>query len=332
MNRTLIWYILSILFVQTLPAAEQVQSPHAISHENGGRFGDRVLGYTNARYLSYSTGIPFLYTTFSYSEHLTIDYDALAADQHSYKYTNKFYINSAESLAEFFCKIRDPKEPPTIFVVDYFPSDLSEWDTDYNRSVAFDIPWNDEEFKSYLKQCLSSRLPIPDFREPGCLNVATHVRTLSGGDTPEGSLAYFPLKHPTSAYHKRQIKRVYEFNMNRPMHVFLFSDTNKPAELLQEFREYFRGYDITFNMQMLEHPDLSNVVQDFFAMQQFDVLIATRSNFSMMAACLGSFDMILYPAHAEGRWPEPSTIDRVQIISKASDWFPYSINQILKNR
>lgn len=332
MNRTLILCILSTWFLHPVFARELIQSRHGISYENGGRFGDRVLGYAQARYLSYSTGLQFFHRPFAYSEHLTLEFEALPYDQYSNEYPDKFYINSAESLTEFFCKIRDPKVSPTLFIVDYFPSDISEWDTDHNRSVAFDIPWDDQEFKSYLIQTLTPRVAIPNFRQPDRLNVATHVRTLSGGDTPDGSFACFPLKHPNSEYHKRQIKRVYELNLNRPMHVFLFSDTDQPLELVQQFRDYFREYDITFNIQILERPDMNNVIQDFFAMQQFDVLIATRSNFSMMAARLAFLDMLIYPIHAEGRYPFPSSIDRIQIITKPSAWFPFSINVILKNR
>lgn len=330
MKRAIILFLLSICLMHPVPAEDKIESRHGISYENGDRFGDRVLGYAQARYLSYVTGLQFFHRPFNYSEHLTIDYEALPYDKHSNKYSISS-INSAESLADFFCKIRDPQTPPTMFVVDYFPSELGEWEIDPERSVAFDIPWHDPEFKSFLNKSLSPRIPIPDFREPGRLNVATHVRTMSGYDSPWGSLARFPLKLPTSDYHKRQIKRVYQWNLQRPMHVFLFSDSGKPAELLEEFRNSFHEYDITFSIQILEKPDLNNVVQDFFGMQQFDVLIATQSNFSMMASRLGSFDMIIYPIHAEGRYPEPSTIDRIQLVTKPSSWFPYAINTILKD-
>ena len=67
----------------------------------------------------------------------------------------------------------------------------------------------------------------------------------------------------------------------------------------------------------------------FFAMQKFDVLIATQSNFSMMASRLTSFDMVFCPVHHIGKFPKFS-IDRVQVISKKSAWFPYELNVIMK--
>jgi hypothetical protein len=319
--------VLLIMLISPVHAVLQ----HAISYEGGCRFGDRILGYSQARYLSYFTGLPFLYRPFIYSECLTIDYQAQSYEMHAKDYENVFYINSNQTLQEFFCKIQDPNTLPTLFILDYFPAELGEWDLDPTRSVAFDIPWKDPRFNKYLQRSLSPRIVIPDFRQPGRLNVATHVRVFSGADTPQTPFYGFPLKNPTSDYHKRQIKRVFEWNLSRPMHVFLFSDIAQPLNLLEEFRQAFRDYDITFDIQVLERPDVNNVVQDFFAMQKFDVLIATQSNFSMMAARLGSFDMIIYPVHAQGRYPQPSRIDRVQLVTTASTWFPYKINTILKD-
>jgi hypothetical protein len=64
-------------------------------------------------------------------------------------------------------------------------------------------------------------------------------------------------------------------------------------------------------------------------MQEFQVLIATQSNFSMMASRLGSFDMVIYPVHSIGTYPNVE-IDRVQLITKKSDWFPYEITTTLR--
>ena len=323
--------ILGIILLNTGFTSNWIPANHAISYEGGSRFGDRVLGYFQARYLSFATGIDFLYRPFPYSQYVTIDYQAKPYDQCARQYRHVFHIRSAETLFEFFCKVRNPETPPTLFIVDYFPTELGEWDIDQSRSVAFDIPWEDSNFKNYLKQTLSPRIPIPDFRQPGCLNVATHVRTLSGDDTAETVLGVFPLKFPPLDYQKNQIKRVYEWNLRQPMHVFIFSDSKNPIQLVEDFRQTFNGYNISFNIQIVERPDLNNVIQDFFAMQKFDVLIATQSNFSLMAAHMGSFDMTIIPIRAQGRYPQPSRIDRVQLITKESSWFPYTINTILKD-
>jgi hypothetical protein len=309
---------------------EQIAQRHAISYDlGGGRFGDKLLGYSQARYLSYITHVPFLYRAFPYSEQLTVEFQALAYDQYASKYAHTFHINSSKTLTECLTKIRNPQTPPTLFILDYFPSDISEWEKDHSRQLLLNIPWHDPDFFTYLKQSTQPRIAIPHLKQNGRLNVADHVRTLSGADTPDTSMVAFPLKHPDLEYHKRQIRRVYEWNLGRPMHVFLFSDTKDPSQLLQDFRRAFRREDITFDIQYHNRVDTDHVLQDFFAMQQFDVLIATQSNFSMMAARLGSFDMVLFPVHAIGQYPH-SQIDRTQVISKKTEWFPYSLNAVLK--
>lgn len=305
-------------------------SSHGISYEYcAGRFGDKILGYAQARYLSYITGLPFLSRPFPNSQYLTIEYQALPFEEQVKHYQRIYHIKSAETFTEFFRQIRDPQTPPTLFMVDYFPSDISEWDWPSTWwTSALVIPWKDENFANYLKKSLEPKMKIPDFTVEGRLNVADHIRFLSGQDGID-SLISFPLKHPNFDYHERQIRRVYELNGKKPMHVFLFSDTKTPLMFLEQIRKRFSQEDILFNIQVLENPDINYVIQDFFAMQKFDVLIATQSNFSMMASRLGDFDMVIFPVHAIGEYPH-SQIDRIQLMSKKSNWFPYELNVILR--
>ena len=304
---------------------------HAISYEYcPGRFGDKILGYSHARYLSYTTGLPFLSRPFPNSEHLGIEYKSASFAEKAKQYSQVFHIRSADTLTEFFRRVQDPNTPPTLFMVDYFPADISEWDWPYTWwTSALVIPWHEKGFANYLRKSLEPKIPVPDFTMKGRLNVADHIRHLSGPDTDETSRKSFPLKVPSLDYHERQIRRVYEWNGQRPMHVFIFSDTKTPLEFLEQIKSRFPTEDILFNIQVLEHPDVNYVVQDFFAMQKFDVLITTQSNLSMMASRLADFDMIISPVHAIGEYPN-SQIDRIQLITRKSDWFPYEVNTILR--
>jgi len=226
--------------------------------------------------------------------------------------------------------IQDPKTPSTLFMVDYFPSDISEWDWPSTWwTTALIIPWKEEQFAKHLKSSLTPKMEIPDLTVKGRLNVADHIRHLSGTDTSETSILSFPLKHPNLDYHERQIRRVYDWNGRGPMHVFIFTDCKTPLELLEKMRSRFANEDILFNIQVLEKPDVTYVVQDFFAMQKFDVLISTQSNLSMMASRLKLFDMVISPVHAIGEYPN-SQIDRVQVITNKSEWFPYTLNTTLR--
>ncbi|MBS0620567.1 MAG: hypothetical protein JSS61_03805 [Verrucomicrobia bacterium] len=321
--------ILLMVFYSTSWASAELARRHAICYEHcNGRFGDKILLYAQARYLSYSTGVTFLHAPFENSQHLVIDYDALPYHDLRSHYQSVLKVNSEITLREFYHRILDPNSPSTLFMLEYFAEDLSEWDN-LPWTLAFDIPWKEEGFLAYLKQACRPSTSIPNFRVQDRLNVADHVRTLSGGDRSETSILTFPLKHPNLDYHERQIRRVYEWNKRRPMHVFLFSDTSLPADLIAEFRKRFVNEDIIFGIQELDEPDVNYVVQDFFAMQEFDVLITTRSNLSSMASHLGDFDLIITPLHASGSYPN-WVIDRVRVMSKKSEWFPFDMDLILR--
>ncbi|HSX26204.1 MAG TPA: hypothetical protein VLE89_04265 [Chlamydiales bacterium] len=317
---------LFFLFLNTL-----LHAAHAITYEGGDRLGDRLLAYSQARYLTYITQVPFLHRPFRYSDQMKIDYQAESYEEKFRSFHFQYTIRSGDELLEFFRRIQNPNTPPTLFILDYHPTEITEWDKDSSRSVLFNVPWwQDREFFNYLHASTAPNIPIPDLTVEGRLNVAAHVRTLSGGDTVDTSTLAFPLKHTNTDYHKRQIRRVYEYNRRRPMHVFLFSDTKEPLALLEEFRNSFRGEDIIFNTRVLEQPDTQHAVEDFFAMQKFNVLIATQSNFSMMAARVGDYDMVIFPIRAIGVHPN-SHIDRVQLVTRKSSWFPYQLDITLKD-
>lgn len=322
-------FILFCLLLNTTAHAFEFRQRHAISYQGGDRFGDRMLVYAQARYLSYLTSVPFLVRPFIYSDQLTIDEEALPFDQFQNRYVKQVVIQSFASFNEFLKEIDSPITPPTLFILDYLPTDISEWDPNPWMKILFNVPWQEAGFHAYLKKVASCRNSIPNLRKEGVLNVADHVRTLSGTDTPETSIAQLPLKHPNLRYHKNQIRRIYELNKQRPMFVFIFSDTKNPHQLIAEFQQEFRNFNIEFGIQYLDQPDTNFAVQDFFAMQKFDVLIATQSNFSTMASRIGDFDLILTPICMRGVYPN-AQVDRVQLISKKSDWFPYDLNLILR--
>ena len=309
--------------------ANELRQRHAISYQGGHRFGDRMLVYAQARYLSYITSVPFLYNHFIYSDQVTIEEDARAFEEEQGHYQRRILINSPSTFFDLISSIDNPNALSTLFVLDYFPSDISEWESNPWMKLLLNIPWQEKGFHNYLQKTASPKIQIPNFRKEGVLNVADHVRTLSGADTADTSIAKLPLKHPNLTYHKNQIRRVYDLNQQKPMFVFIFSDTKNPQALIGDFRSSFENMNIEFGIQILNQADINYAVQDFYAMQKFDVLIATQSNFSMMASRIGSFDMILTPLSIRGSYPN-AQIDRVQLVSQKSDWFPYDLNLVIR--
>lgn len=324
--------LLALILLITAISIDAIEKKHALTYafdSGGDRFGDRMLGYLQARYVSYLTNTQFLHKPFIFSNQLSIDYDAQPFETYKNRYHRAFNIDNKNAFTSFLTQIQDPSTPPTLYTLQYLPADIFEWETN-NHTLLFNHPWHNKEFSTYIQKCAQPIISIPDFTKENMLNVAVHIRTLSGNDTHDTSWRKLPLKHPQRDYYERQINRVYEYNNKRHMHVFIFSDTKDPQELVNHFRNKFQNCDIEFNIQHLINPDLNYTVHDFYAMQKFDVLIATQSNFSMLAAKIGTFDMIIFPIHLRGQYPN-FYIDRVQVISNNSAWFPYEMNIVLRD-
>ncbi len=129
---------LFLLAITTLLSSHEYSQNHAISYQGGDRFGDRMLVYAQARYLSYITSVPFLYRSFIYSDLITADHEADLFDDQKTNFQQTLVINSFDSLNEFFHRIDNPESPSTLFIVGYFPSDITSFPvriiTRYNTS------------------------------------------------------------------------------------------------------------------------------------------------------------------------------------------------------
>src|SRR5579872_1292271 len=109
---------------------------HGITHGLSlGRFGDQILSYAQTRYVSYITSVPFLYRSFLYSDQLTLDYDAKSYEQCKSQFRHDFHIKTEATFIEFLQQIQNPNTPPTLYILDYIPSDISEWNSDPNNAL-----------------------------------------------------------------------------------------------------------------------------------------------------------------------------------------------------
>lgn len=288
---------------------------HAISYTISNNIDDTILSYAQARYLSHITSLPFLYREFKGSDAFDIKYNASSYDEKMRYYWKRFIINSSQSLTEFLGQIRDCNVGDTLYIVDYVPGEISVWlSPGIKHNLSFSIPWNDFQFSPVIDQLFSHARETPDLTKKGRLNIAVWVGKLS-----EDALQNDPLVNPNRAYYRNQILRVYELSINCPLYVCLLSADAQVASLYEDLKIQFKDYDIEIIIS-----DLDNSIQNFFAMQKFDVLIATQSNLPMIALKRNLFDMAIYPVHYQKNnnnyW-----VDYVEVVTKKSEWFPYAL-------
>ena len=83
------------------------------------------------------------------------------------------------------------------------------------------------------------------------------------------------------------------------MYVYLFTDDLHPLEIKKKFENEIDAPNIVFDCRKKNNNPESNVLEDFFALGQFDCLIRPESNFSIAAEKIAEHKVVIYPAHSQ---------------------------------
>jgi len=285
--------LLLLLSPYTLMAKEKRvfdESKRAVTHRtSGGRFGDKLLGYAHAKWISYKYGIPLLYRPFIYSDQLAL-------------HTIETRYHSAD--AKRFRLIIQPqrnidytKSISALYILPYFPD--CPWEIERGKSYHFPVDWNDPEFRQILRECIAPIEAYPHIQlSEQRKNVAIHYREGGGYDSKKAQ-DLLPLKHPPFSYYLEQLKTLYE-RLDQPLFVYIFTDAKDPGKWVELFEKEFAEMDILFNSRREGNRYDAHVLEDFFEMARFECLIRPESNFSIMASKLGKYDIQIKPTRF--RW------------------------------
>ena len=141
---------------------------------SGGRFGDNVLAYLHAKWISYKYKIPLIYRPFAYSDQLNMHLNEKVANIDSFR---KHYLSK-----------QDPEpniNSNCLFVVPYFSEVEFEHRLPWNKNwLYFKVDWANPEFKKIIQSLVSPinqkllDVPLPQ----DAITVAVHVRKGGGFD------------------------------------------------------------------------------------------------------------------------------------------------------
>lgn len=255
-----------------------------------GRFGDNLLSFLHAKWVSYCSNVPLIYAPFIYSDQLSFSQKY----QIQIPYNVKFRECTDPSLLQKAIKSKGP----IIYKVLYFPESPYElahgisfkggaWD-------CFSVNWKDKQFIQSVMEDLTPKRVLNLIALPkDKITVAMHVRR-GGNHDSRNTPSEFPLKFLPDSFFIKQLKRLYQILGEQPLYVFVFTDDNHPAQVVKKYSRYFAKYSIEFAYRT-KNSDTENVLEDFFSMMQFDCMIHSESNFSLIPSLIGDYMVTIHP-------------------------------------
>ena len=261
---------------------------------SGGRFGDNLVSYFHAKWVSHKYGIPFLYKPFPFSDQLFMHQCEKKIDDPSQQPAGPRVQASTDQEVECALSSQGLIEVP------YFP------ECDFERGGQFSpirIDWEDPHFRSELQRVMQPQVPVRTLPiPPGYLSIACHIRRGGGVDGPE-AFRVFPLKFPQDSFFIEQLWwMVTEGFLGQKLYVYLFTDDRDPMSIKQKYEAEFAGAPIVFDCRTAANGPEVNVLDDFFSLTQFDCAIHGQSNFSIAAGKISNYLCEIQPerCHFEG--------------------------------
>jgi hypothetical protein len=250
----------------------------------GGRFGDQLVHYLHAKWLSHQSGIPLFYTPFVYSSMLKLD-EVEAHLPRDYNLVS-FPINARTSLN---------KAARILYECPYFPS--LEEEQNQGGWYAFKVDWKDPAFRKMALSLIEPKEKLDLVTLPAdCLSVAIHVREGGGFDTDHTRL-YDPLKLPPIEFYIEAMHELIRHFPEKKIYCHIFTDamdSKTIGETLQEAMKPYENVSIHYRKEGNHHT--KNVLEDFFPLFSFDVLIRPRSSFSILPELLHDYLAVYSPA------------------------------------
>ena len=289
----------SLLYYFTTNASEYITPSSAITWEaNGGRFGDNLMSYARAKWLSYLYKIPLLYVPFDYSDQLIMHEEETV-----------YMPESAKSFSE----------------INYLPLKMAFTINPHNNtlyinqwSTTVEVNWHNKAFIDDLKKNISPRHPIKKMPIPkGCISVAVHVRK-GGSFDNQKERDRCPLRFVSDEFFIDQIARIADMFPNQRLYIYIFTDDQNPKDLKKKFKKALKNPLLTFDYQRAKNNHYSNVLEDFFAMMNFHCIIRPKSHFSLFAQRLGNSKIAIYPQSIHRTSNGKLTIGTINISTRAS--------------
>jgi hypothetical protein len=273
--------------------------PSAIMSHSNGRFGDTLLVIAHALYFSLKYDYTLLYEPFNYADQLVLSTSATQATPAVLSRYKKHY-RCPSGAHRRSSQMPSDMMHNTLITIPYFAESLFEYTQEPWPFLLVD--WEDPIFKSELRRLLSPLVPVKMLTPPlDKISIAVHARKGGSYDNwaTDGS-ADTPIKlykSPFDEYYINAIKHIADLLDGVPLYAFVFTDDENPQELVEKIQAAVNRSSIEFDYRKEENRHDKNVLEDFYSMMNFDILIRPDSNFSIMAEKLGEHALVVSPGN-----------------------------------
>ncbi len=271
---------------------------------SGGRLGDNLVAYIHAKYIAHLFDMPLYFKPFTYSDQFMMD--KLEKKYDPGIHTGPHVVFEKD---EDFAKFQERK---ALYVIPYFPDFDGEY-IDLYHGQSFEMNWEDKKFIAKLKTMIAPVNPIETLRlNKNRINVALHIRKAGGSDSVHMSNLYF-LKFAPEDFYINQIKRICKCFPTKKIYAHIFTNDPNPQAIAERFQKQLKGFPVKMGFRNGNQEPY--VLQDFFSMLKFDVIIRSEANLSYIAAKIGKAIIEIFPVR--GHWEEgQKIIDEVRMIDK----------------
>ncbi len=295
-------WLASLFLIFYVPCQALPTQQNFITHEfSGGRFGDNLLSYLHAKWLSHRYQIPMVYKPFLYSSELVLDDVELHYNLGNLWKYKTIYIREELDLNSINRDL-SLKEAPRLYVCPYFPE--CSWERANLKSLDggqwhfFPVDWKNPEFRSILKTLIAPKekdkyfLTLPPRDK---ISIAIHFREGGGYDTGDWAL-YNLMKAPPLDFYIEGLSQVVKLFPDKALYCYLFTDALDPALVVNALKQSLPPEaDVTFGCREVGNAHNKNVLDDFFSFFEFDVLIHPKSNFSLIPSLIHDYAVTYSP-------------------------------------
>ena len=260
---------------------------HGVVYEfSGGRFGDNLLCYLHAKWIAFQYDMTLYYKTFPNSNQLKLD--DIETKYSMQAHQNRMRVRIGQH------PIEEHSDRAFLYICPYFPEDPRERKID--NYVYFDVDWKNEAFRKIAFNIISPKKNLTLIIPPkDTINIAIHVRRGDNYDTGEFHRR-FGLKLPPLDFYVEGLKKVLEFFPGKSIYCYIFTDAQYPQSLEEMFKQCVPlGTQIRFGFRRGQMRQNMYVLEDFFSLFNFDILIRPQSNFSMIPSLLKDFAVVYHP-------------------------------------